>query len=220
MATYKKPSGTRSSTPPPPPPETSFSRALGESAQQIWLAGLGALGRAQEEGGRLFDTLVREGREVDRSARTQVDAETSDLRDGVEATAGEARDQAQAGWERLERVLDSGVQRTLARLGVPTRRDVTELNARIEALTAELRARDAAERQEKARAGAGGTPGTKRSRRTATRPGSSPSSSASATAPTATSTPAATPAGAGPAAATTGSMTPGAGVVPRDPEST
>jgi len=217
MATYKKPSGTRSSTPPPPPPETSFSRALGESAQQIWLAGLGALGRAQEEGGRLFDALVREGREVDRSARAQADAETSGLRDGVEATAGEARDQAQAGWERLERVLDSGVQRTLARLGVPTRRDVTELNARIEALTAELRARDAAERREKARAGAGGTPATKRTRRTATGAGSGPASAASATAPTATATPATPKTGS---AAATASTAPGAAVLPRDPEST
>ncbi|WP_166815936.1 phasin family protein [Luteimonas yindakuii] len=164
MATYKKPDGTHTSSPPPPPPETSFPRALGESAQQIWLAGLGALGRAQEEGGRLFETLVREGREVDNTAREHLDAHTSSLRDGVESTVDGAREQVTAGWERVERLFDSGLQRTLTRLGVPTRRDVAELNARVEALTAELRKRDAAARRAKASATAG-TPMALRARR-------------------------------------------------------
>ncbi|MCD9032062.1 phasin family protein, partial [Luteimonas sp. Y-2-2-4F] len=143
MATYKKPAAARRTrTPPPPPPESeaSFTRTLGESAQRIWLAGLGALGRAQEEGGRLFETLVREGRQVDRSARDQIDGQTAELRDNVEATV----EQASAAWDRLERAFDERLQRTLTRLGVPTRRDVNALEARIEALAAELRARDAA----------------------------------------------------------------------------
>ncbi|WP_024890606.1 phasin family protein [Luteimonas huabeiensis] len=142
MAIYKKPAAARRTrTPPPPPPESeaSFTRTLGESAQRIWLAGLGALGRAQEEGGRLFETLVREGREVDRGARERIDAQTSELREGVGATV----EQASAAWERLERAFDERLQRTLTRLGVPTRRDVVALEARIDALTAELRARDA-----------------------------------------------------------------------------
>lgn len=146
MSTYKKPGSEHCST--PPPEDGSIPRAFGETAQQIWLAGLGALGRAQEEGGRLFDTLVREGREVDRGTRSHADG----LREGIEATADMAREQASAGWVRLEQALGGGLQRTLTRLGVPTRSEVAELNARIEALTAELRARDAAERREKARA--------------------------------------------------------------------
>lgn len=213
MATYRKADDTRTTNPPPPPHETPFPRALGESAQQIWLAGLGALGRAQEEGGRLFETLVREGREVDRTTRSHLDARADDLRDGVGSTVDDAREQVTAGWERLERLFDGGLQRTLIRLGVPTRRDVAELNARIEALTAELRARDAAARREKARRSSGDdatgtpprTPGARRSRSgAASASGSRPTSAGTATsavapgaATSSVSTAAAQPTGAG-----------------------
>ncbi|WP_166432712.1 phasin family protein [Luteimonas yindakuii] len=206
MATYKKPDGTHTSSPPPPPPETSFPRALGESAQQIWLAGLGALGRAQEEGGRLFETLVREGREVDNSAREHLDAHTSGLRDGVESTVDGAREQVTAGWERVERLFDSGLQRTLTRLGVPTRRDVAELNARVEALTAELRKRDAAARRAKASATAGTPDGAARA------PGPRRSHSTATGAAGSTTTPGGTaPSTVAPGAASTPSSTPGTG---------
>lgn len=204
MATYKKADDTRTTTPPPPPPETSFPRALGESAQQIWLAGLGALGRAQEEGGRLFETLVREGREVDRSARGDSGPHADDVRDGLGSTIDDAREQVTAGWERLERLFDGGLQRTLTRMGVPTRRDVTELNARIEALTAELRARDAAARREKARrASADDTaatpraPGARRGRPKATPAGTATSAVAPGAATSSLSTAAAEPTATG-----------------------
>src|SRR5690348_18317596 len=38
-----------------------FSRGVMDSAQQIWPAGLGALSRTQQEGGKFFDALVEEG---------------------------------------------------------------------------------------------------------------------------------------------------------------
>ena len=42
-----------------------LARSLGESAQHVWLAGIGALGRAQSEGSRLFSSLVEEGEELE-----------------------------------------------------------------------------------------------------------------------------------------------------------
>ena len=38
-----------------------LSSAVRESAQQIWQAGLGAFAKAQGEGGKVFESLVREG---------------------------------------------------------------------------------------------------------------------------------------------------------------
>ena len=38
-----------------------LSSAVKDSAQQIWLAGLGAFAKAQEEGSKVFDALVKEG---------------------------------------------------------------------------------------------------------------------------------------------------------------
>src|SRR3546814_5013577 len=46
-----------------------LSRSIVESAQHIWLAGVGAFGRAQEEGTRMFEALVKEGMNIEKSTR-------------------------------------------------------------------------------------------------------------------------------------------------------
>ena len=46
-----------------------LSKTLSESAQQIWLAGVGAFSRAQAEGGKLFEALVKEGMTLEQTAR-------------------------------------------------------------------------------------------------------------------------------------------------------
>jgi len=46
-----------------------MSKRLGESAQQVWLAGVGAFGRAQAEGTKLFETLVKEGLSLEHLTR-------------------------------------------------------------------------------------------------------------------------------------------------------
>ena len=50
-----------------------LSGTVKESAQQIWLAGLGAFAKAQEEGGKVFEALVKEGTSIQR--KTQAAAE-------------------------------------------------------------------------------------------------------------------------------------------------
>ena len=40
-----------------------------DSAQQIWLAGLGAFAKAQEEGSKVFDALVKEGEAMHKKTR-------------------------------------------------------------------------------------------------------------------------------------------------------
>ena len=44
-------------------------KSITESAQQIWLAGMGAFNRAQSEGSKLFETLVRDGLSLEQTAR-------------------------------------------------------------------------------------------------------------------------------------------------------
>ena len=76
-----------------------LSKRLGESAQQVWLAGLGALSRAQAEGSRLFESLVREGESMEARSREESPRGES-LRDSVETTLGNARDRAAGTWDR------------------------------------------------------------------------------------------------------------------------
>lgn len=116
-----------------------LSKNLGESAQQVWLAGVGAFGRAQAEGSKLFETLVKEGLSVEKITRTVATGKVEAVRDAVESTVGQARERASDTWDRLEKVFEERVQRALRRLEVPSREDLGALVDRVDALNAELR---------------------------------------------------------------------------------
>ena len=116
-----------------------LSKSISESAQQIWLAGVGAFGRAQAEGTRLFEGLVKEGLNFEQTARKIAGNRADVVRDAVESRVGVARERAVDTWDRLEKVFEDRVQRALVKLGVPGREDVAALSQRVDALTAELR---------------------------------------------------------------------------------
>ncbi|MGH8082285.1 MAG: phasin family protein [Lysobacter sp.] len=116
-----------------------LSKTLSESAQQIWLAGVGAFGRAQAEGTKLFEGLVKEGLSLEQTARKFTGGQANVLRDAVESKVGQARERATDTWDRLEKVFEERVQRALVKLGVPGRDDLAGLSDRVDALTAELR---------------------------------------------------------------------------------
>lgn len=116
-----------------------LSRSLSESAQQIWLAGVGAFSRAQAEGTKLFEALVKEGMTLEQTARKFAGGQADVVRDVVESKVGQARERATDTWDRLEKVFEERVQRALVKLGVPGRDDLNELSKRVDALTAELR---------------------------------------------------------------------------------
>jgi poly(hydroxyalkanoate) granule-associated protein len=116
-----------------------LSKTLSESAQQIWLAGVGAFGRAQAEGSRLFEGLVKEGLNLEQTARKIAGNRADVVRDAVESRVGTARERAVDTWDRLEKVFEDRVQRALVKLGVPSRDDLADLVNRVDTLTAELR---------------------------------------------------------------------------------
>lgn len=151
-----------------------LSRTLSDSAQQIWLAGVGAFGRAQVEGSRIFEGLVKEGLTLEKAARNF--AGTADVvRDAVEARVGQARERASGTFDRLEKVFEDRVQRALASLDVPDRKEIEALRRRVDALaadagaTASPSARKAPARKATAGSTASGTPARK-----AAAPASSP----------------------------------------------
>lgn len=116
-----------------------LSKSLGESAQQVWLAGVGAFGRAQAEGGKLFETLVKEGLSLEQTTRKLAGGRVEAVRDAVESTVGQARERATDTWDRLEKVFEERVQRALRRLEVPSREDLGALVDRVDELNGELR---------------------------------------------------------------------------------
>ncbi len=115
-----------------------FSRRFSDSAQQVWLAGLGALGRAQAEGGRFFDTLVKEGEVYEAKRRDKAEAQEPGWRDNVEEQLQGAREKASGTWDKVGQAFEDQVQGALKKLHVPGAEDIAALNARIDALTTRL----------------------------------------------------------------------------------
>src|SRR5690606_33505037 len=181
MAKFKKTakkktagSGSRSSADDVQAQAEKLSKTLSESAQQIWLAGVGAFGRAQAEGTKLFEGLVKEGLNLEQTARRFADSRGNAVRDVVENRVDQARERATDTWDRLEKVFEDRVQRALTRLGVPGRDDLADLSARVEGLTAELRrqggapARKAPARKKAAKAAPTAKKATRKTAKTAT----------------------------------------------------
>lgn len=105
----------------------AFADALRGSARQIWLAGLGALGRAQREGGKLFETLAQEGAALQDRLQPTTQARFERARHGVAGLAAKAS-------ERVDALLEDRVTKALDRLDVPLGSEVDALAARVAAL--------------------------------------------------------------------------------------
>ena len=115
------------------------SKTVMDSAQQIWLAGLGAFAKAQAEGGKLFESLVKEGAALDAKTRKFTDAKVAEARGNVESTLGQVRERSQETWDKLEKVFENRVSRALGRLGVPGHHEIRTLSSRVEELSREVR---------------------------------------------------------------------------------
>jgi poly(hydroxyalkanoate) granule-associated protein len=105
---------------------------LRESAHKIWLAGLGAMAVAENEGSKLFSNLVQEGEKFESVGKERL----GQLRQEVDEVTSRARQGAQGAWGKVEEGFDEGLARALRRVGVPTREEIAALSRRVEELTA------------------------------------------------------------------------------------
>lgn len=106
----------------------SPAKDLRKYTQQIWLAGLGAFSKAEEEGGKLFDNLVKIGEDLEGKTRELADSAVGEVRGRVLEKATDTR-------ERVERAFDERVTSALTRLGLPSQRDLEQINQRLDTLT-------------------------------------------------------------------------------------
>lgn len=116
-----------------------MSRSLVESAQQIWMAGVGAFTRAQGEGSKMFEALVKEGMNLEKTTRSLATGKVDAVRDAVEGRVGVVRERTIDTWDKLEKVFEDRVQRALNRLGIPGRDEINALTARVDTLTSVLK---------------------------------------------------------------------------------
>ncbi|HWM95172.1 MAG TPA: phasin family protein [Thermoanaerobaculia bacterium] len=100
---------------------------LRDSAHRIWLAGLGALAAAGEEGTKVFDRLVDRGREYETRGRDEARKQY----EGAKTSAEDV-------WSTWGDKLDESVTRALHRMGVPSRDEIRNLTQRVEELNAKV----------------------------------------------------------------------------------
>ena len=108
---------------------------LVESAQQIWMAGMGAFSRAQDQGTKLFEALVKEGVSLEQKTRKFATGKVDDVRDAVETKVEQVKERASDSWEKLEGIFETRVSRVLSKLGVPGRSEMEALIGRVEELS-------------------------------------------------------------------------------------
>lgn len=118
--------------------------AVRDSSHQIWLAGLGAFTKAQQEGSKVFDALVQEGLAMQRKAQTAAETRLTEAGQKVSHLAQEISQRATGQWNQLEGLFEDRVARAMERLGMPTAQQVQALQARVAALEAQLKTRKVA----------------------------------------------------------------------------
>jgi poly(hydroxyalkanoate) granule-associated protein len=107
--------------------DNQLATTIRESAQQIWLAGLGAYAKAQQEGNKVFDALVREGEAIQANTRKMAEDKVQEMATKATGT-----------WDKLEAVFENRVSKALNSLGVPTKADIDALAKRVADLTTEV----------------------------------------------------------------------------------
>ena len=118
--------------------DSPLANTVKDSAQQIWLAGLGAFSKAQAEGGKVFEALVKEGVSLQRKTQTVAEDKITEVTSKMTNMAGGLSGKATQHWDKLETIFEERVAKALNRLGVPSAKDVDALMARIDALSANV----------------------------------------------------------------------------------
>ena len=109
-----------------------------DSAQQIWLAGLGAFAKMQEEGSKAFEALVKDGVGMQKKTQQAAEETLAQAQARMAGFAGDIGSKAAGGWGKLENIFEERVARAMANLGTPSADDFAALQARVAALEAQL----------------------------------------------------------------------------------
>jgi len=127
------------------------AKAIMEQAEQIWLAGLGAFAKAQEQSGKVYETLVKEGAALEKATRKLTGSKVEEVRGMVEKSVSQVKERASDTWDRLEQVFENRVSKALGTLGIPGREELEQLAKRVDELSKAVRALDAGNRAQVAK---------------------------------------------------------------------
>jgi poly(hydroxyalkanoate) granule-associated protein len=113
-----------------------------EMLHRIWLAGLGAVSKAQHGAPQLLEDLIEEGARLDTQARGAARKAVTDvlgtMQKGVRSRIGQVRGRTSEALDNLERMFQVRVHRALSQLGVPSSEEIEALSKRVDALNTSI----------------------------------------------------------------------------------
>src|SRR4030095_13140739 len=116
--------------------DNALAQTIKDSAQQIWLAGMGAFAKAQAEGTQAFDKLIKDGMSLQRKTQGAAEEKISEVTGKMSAMAGEVTAKAGQHWDKLESIFEQRTAKAMSRLGVPSAKDMAALSTRLDKLAA------------------------------------------------------------------------------------
>jgi poly(hydroxyalkanoate) granule-associated protein len=124
------------------PKARAAQASTADAVHQIWLAGMGALARAQKDGPKAFEKLIRDGNEFIEYGKSGAGHLLGEALASAQATVGArvaaTRETATETWQELERLFHDRVEKVLHQTGIPTSAEIRGLAKRIDQLSAHV----------------------------------------------------------------------------------
>ena len=131
---------TSKSTPQKASPAQPTDQAFAPPAQQVWLAGLGAMAKAQEQGSKAMETLLSDGLAFQRKSQAEAQQRLQEATERLSHLASDLGHGTSGRVDKLEHLFEDRVAKALHRLGMPSLIDIQMLSDRVAQLESQLQA--------------------------------------------------------------------------------
>jgi poly(hydroxyalkanoate) granule-associated protein len=124
----------------PATPTQPTTQDFAPPAQQVWLAGLGAMAKAQEQGSKAMEALLSDGLAFQRKSQAEAQQRLQEATERLGHLASDFGQSTSGRVDKLEHLFEDRVAKALHRLGMPSLLDIQMLSERVAQLESQLQA--------------------------------------------------------------------------------
>ncbi|MBV4540775.1 phasin family protein [Pseudomonas vlassakiae] len=117
---------------------SSWIGGVEKYSRKIWLAGLGIYSKIDQDGPKLFDSLVKDGEKAEKQAKKTAEDVAETAKSSTTSRVSGVKDRALGKWSELEEAFDKRLNSAISRLGVPSRNEIKALHQQVDSLTKQI----------------------------------------------------------------------------------
>lgn len=117
---------------------SSWVGGIEKYSRKIWLAGLGIYSKIDQDGPKLFDSLVKDGEKAEKQAKKTAEDVAETAKSSTTLRVSGVKDRALGKWSELEEAFDKRLNSAISRLGVPSRNEIKALHQQVDSLTKQI----------------------------------------------------------------------------------